>query len=183
MKKSKLYNKKFQLYYESIKERDPALKSVWELFLYPSFIAISYHRLAHRLYKSKWYFTARLISQFSRFITGIEIHPGAVIGKYLFIDHGMGVVIGETAIIGNRVTMFHGVTLGGVTTASVKRHPTVEDGVIIGAGSTVLGNITIGTGASIGASSVVLKDVDSFTTVVGNPARVVAKNTNKLSVA
>ncbi len=174
---------KFKMYYESIKERDPALKSIWELFLYPSFIAISYHRLAHRLYKSKWYFIARLISQFSRFITGIEIHPGAVIGKYLFIDHGMGVVIGETAIVGDRVTLFHGVTLGGITTASVKRHPTLEDGVTIGAGTTVLGNISIGKGAIIGASSVVLKGVARFTTVVGNPARVVVKTTNGLSVA
>ena len=174
---------KFKMYYESIKERDPALKSIWELFLYPSFIAISYHRLAHRLYKSKWYFIARLISQFSRFITGIEIHPGAVIGKYLFIDHGMGVVIGETAIVGDRVTLFHGVTLGGITTASVKRHPTIEDGVTIGAGTTVLGNISIGKGVIIGASSVVLKDVASFTTVVGNPARVVVKNTRDLFVA
>lgn len=167
--------KKFKLYYKSIQERDPALKSAWELLLYPSFIVIVYHRVAHFLYLHKWYFVARLVSQFARFITGIEIHPGAVIGKHLFIDHGMGVVIGETSIIGNRVTLFHGVTLGGVKSDTVKRHPTVEDGVTIGTGSVILGNITIGEGAVVGAKSVVLKDVPSFTTVVGTPARIVLK--------
>lgn len=173
--------KKFRLYYQSIRERDPALRGMMELFLYPSFMAISYHRLAHFLYRYKWYFLARLISQISRFVTGIEIHPGATIGKHLFIDHGMGVVIGETAIIGNRVTIFQGVTLGGVAlggtvSGDVKRHPTIGDGVMIGAGSIILGNITIGTGAIVGASSVVLKDVPSFTTVVGNPAHVLLRH-------
>lgn len=161
---------KFKSYYQSIKRRDPALKSVAELFLYPSLIATSLHRPAYWLYGKRCFFIARLISQISRFTTGIEIHPGAKIGKHLFIDHGMGVVIGETAEIGNNVTLFHGVTLGGLPTNDKKRHPTLEDDVIVGTGATILGNITIGTGAKIGANSVVLKNVPKYHTAVGIPA-------------
>lgn len=141
-----------------------------ELFLYPSFIAVSLHHTAHWLYVRRCFFSARLLSQVSRFITGIEIHPGATIGRHLFIDHGMGVVIGETAEIGNNVTLFHGVTLGGVSTNATKRHPTLEDNVIVGTGATILGAITIGEGAKIGANSLVLKSVPNNQTAVGVPA-------------
>lgn len=159
-----------KLYYQSIQRRDPSLKSIAELFLYPSFIARSLHFPAHWFYRKRCFFIARLTSQISRFITGIEIHPGAKIGKHLFIDHGMGVVIGETAEIGNNVTLFHNVTLGGLSINAKKRHPTLEDNVIVGTGATILGDITIGTGAKIGANSVVLKSVPSNHTAVGMPA-------------
>lgn len=162
--------RKFRLYYQSIKERDPSLKSIAEIFLYPSFIATNLHTPAHWLYRRKLYFIARLISQLSRNITGIEIHPGAKLGKHLFIDHGMGVVIGETAVIGNGVTLFHGVTLGGLGAGNQRRHPILEDRVTVGSGAKLLGNITIGEGARVGANSVVLKDVPSNCTVVGIPA-------------
>lgn len=153
---------------KNIKKKDPAARSYLEvLFLYPSIHAVSWHRVAHRLYKWKFFFLARLISQIVRFFTGIEIHPGAVIGKGVFIDHGMGVVIGETAIVGNNVTIYHQVTLGGTGKDNGKRHPTIEDDVIIGAGAKILGNIRIAKGTKIGSGAIVLKDTDQYSTVVG----------------
>lgn len=162
---------------EVVFERDPAVKSVWEVLLcYPGFHALLLHRLAHRLYKRKWFVLARLVSHFSRHITGIEIHPGAVIGEGVFIDHGMGVVIGETTEIGNNVTLFQGVTLGGTGKEKGKRHPTIGNNVVIAAGAKVLGAITIGDNVKIGSGSVVLTDVPSGSTVVGIPGRVVSRN-------
>ncbi len=158
---------------EVTKEKDPALRSTAEVLLYPSFWAILSHRLAHRLYRKKHFFLARLISQLSRLFTGIEIHPGAKIGRRFFIDHGMGVVIGETAEIGNNVMLYHGVTLGGTGKHKIKRHPTVEDNVLIGAETIVLGPVTIGKNSKIGAGSVVLRDIPSDVTAVGSPARIV----------
>ncbi len=153
---------------KNIRSIDPAARSNIEvLLLYPSIHAIFMYRIANRLFKMKFFFLARLLSQISRFFTGIEIHPGATIGKGLFIDHGMGVVIGETAIIGNNVTIYHQVTLGGTGKDSGKRHPTIEDDVIIGAGAKVLGNITIAKGTKIGGNTVVLKDSHENSTVVG----------------
>lgn len=161
----------------NILKNDPAARSKLEVFfLYPSIHAVSNHRLAHFFYKKKLFFLARLVSQFSRFLTGIEIHPGATIGKGLFIDHGMGVVIGETAIIGDNVTIYHGVTLGGTGKESGKRHPTVEDGVLIGAGAVVLGNITIGKNAKIGANAIVLSDLPPNATAVGLVGRIIIKD-------
>lgn len=155
----------------TIKKNDPAIKTRFEAILYPSFRAQLYYKISHFLYKRKHYFLARFISEFAKRKTGIEIHPGAIIGKNLFIDHGMGVVIGETSIIGNNVIMYHGVTLGGTGKDKGKRHPTIEDNVIIGCGAKVLGNITIGKNSKIGANAVVLKDVLKNTTVVGIPAK------------
>ena len=155
-----------------IQEKDPALKSVWEVFIYPSFIAQIYYKVAHFLYVHKHYFLARYLSEKAKRKTGIEIHPGAQIGKNLFIDHGAGVVIGETTIIGDNVMLYHGVTLGGVKDTLEKRHPTIMEGVVIGAHAQVLGNIVIGKNAKIGASAVVLKDVEDNTTVVGIPAKI-----------
>ena len=162
----------------NILEKDPAAKSLFEvIFCYPSLKALLYHRWSHKQYNKKRYVLARIISQKARRKTGIEIHPGAEIGENLFIDHGMGVVIGETAKVGNNVTIFHGVTLGGIGgEANEKRHPTVEDDVIIGAGAKILGPITIGKGAKIGANAVVLKDVPPYSTVVGIPGKVVKIN-------
>ena len=162
----------------NILRKDPAAKNLLEVLLcYPGLKAIIYHRISHKLYKKKKYTLARIISQRARGITGIEIHPGAKIGKNLFIDHGMGIVIGETAEIGDNVTLYHGVTLGGIGgEPNKKRHPTVEDDVMIGAGAKVLGPITIGKGAKIGANAVVLDDVPPYTTVVGIPAKVVKSN-------
>ena len=165
-------------------ERDPAARSKFEVaLLYPSFHAILFHRIAHPLYKRNWKFLARLLSQTSRFLTGIEIHPGAKIGSKLFIDHGMGVVIGETAEIGDNVTLYHDVTLGGVAPSvdseaqrDVKRHPTLLDNVIVGSGAQVLGPITIGRCARVGANSVVVKNVPERVTVVGSPARAVTRS-------
>lgn len=154
-----------------IKEKDPAIKSSIEVLLYPSFWAVGFHRIAHFLYRKKLFFIARLISQISRFLTGIEIHPGAKIGKGFFIDHGMGVVIGETCEIGNNVLIYQGVTLGGTGKDSGKRHPTIGDNVLIGAGTKVFGPLTVGANAKIGGGSVVLHDVAPNTTVVGVPAR------------
>lgn len=156
----------------NILAKDPAAKSLAQALLcYPSLKAVVYHRIAHRWHERGKFLRARLLSQRARRITGIEIHPGASIGKNLFIDHGMGVVIGETAVVGDNVTIFHGVTLGGLGgDADTKRHPTIEDDVLIGAGAKVLGAITIGRGAKIGANAVVLQDVPPFTTVVGVPA-------------
>lgn len=158
---------------KTIFERDPAARSVWEVLLYPGLHAIFWHRISHSLYQHKFYFLARLISQIIRFFTGIEIHPGAKIGKGFFIDHGMGVVIGETTEIENNVTLFQGVTLGGTGKERGKRHPTVGENVTIAAGAKVLGNIKIGSNVNIGAGSVVIRDVPPHSTVVGIPGRVV----------
>ena len=156
----------------NMKEKDPAARNVLEIIiLYSGFHAIFFHRIAHFLYNKKLFFLARLISQISRFITGIEIHPGAKIGKRLFIDHGMGIVIGETAEIGDDCTIYHGVTLGGTGKDKNKRHPTLGRGVLVGAGAKVLGPIKINDYAKIGAGAVVLKEVSKGKTVVGIPAR------------
>jgi serine O-acetyltransferase len=163
---------------QTIKERDPAAKNYVEILLcYPGLHAIWLHRTAHFLYLLKWYTIARLISHSSRWFTGIEIHPGAKIGRRLFIDHGMGVVIGETTEIGNDCLIYKGVVLGGTTLEKKKRHPTLGNRVIIGSNSTVLGAITIGDGARIGSGSVVVKSVPSGATVVGVPGRVVESMT------
>jgi serine O-acetyltransferase len=157
-----------------IKERDPAVKNAVEIFLcYPGLHAIWLHRIANALYQKRWFTTARLISHFSRWITGIEIHPGARIGRRLFIDHGMGVVIGETAEIGDDCLIYKGVVLGGTTLKKRKRHPTLGNRVIVGSNSTILGAITISDGARIGSNSVVIKPVPPGATVVGVPGRIV----------
>ena len=152
-----------------VRERDPAIHSAMEVLLYPSFKVMISYRMAHKLYKKKHYFLARLISQRAARKTGIEIHPGAVIGEGFFIDHGNGVVIGETTEIGNNVTLYQGVTLGGTGKETGKRHPTVCDNVMISAGAKVLGSFTIGEGSKIGAGSVVLEEVPPGSTVVGVP--------------
>lgn len=158
----------------TIKERDPAIKSTKEALLYPCFKAMVYYYLSHKLYLKKHFFMARYLCEKAKRKTGIEIHPGASIGKNLFIDHGTGVVIGETAIIGDNVTMFHGVTLGGTgNEKDKKRHPTIGNNVFIGSGAKILGNITIGNNVKIGANAVVLKDVEDDRTVVGIPGYVV----------
>lgn len=157
---------------QKVMDNDPAARSKIEVFLlYPCIHALIAHRLSHFLYKHKIFFLARLVSQVSRFFTGIEIHPGAKIGRGLCIDHGMGVVIGETAEVGDDVLIYHGVTLGGTGKDKGKRHPTVGNGVIIGSGAKVLGPINIGDGAKIGSNAVVLKDVPARATAVGVPAR------------
>ena len=158
-----------------IRERDPAIHSSMEVFLYPSFRALLHYRVAHKLYLSGHYFLARWISQRAVRKTGIEIHPGAKIGKGFFIDHGNGVIIGETAEIGNNVTLYQGVTLGGTGKEQGKRHPTVGDNVMISAGAKVLGSFTIGENSKIGAGSVVLSAVPPNSTVVGVPGRVVRR--------
>jgi serine O-acetyltransferase len=153
--------------------RDPAARSRAEVVLaYPGLHALWVHRVSHALWLKRHYLIARLISQFSRAITGVEIHPGARIGRRFFIDHGMGVVIGETAEIGNDVMLYQGVTLGGRSLDKVKRHPTLEDGVVVGSGARVLGAITIGAGAQVGANAVVVRDVPAQAVVVGVPGRV-----------
>ena len=158
-------------------DRDPAARSVFDVILtYSGLHAIWFHRMAHGLFKRKFYFLARVISQFSRFLTGIEIHPGAKIGDRFFIDHGSGVVIGETCEIGDNVTLYQGVTLGGTGKEKGKRHPTIEDNVLVASGAKVLGSITIGENSKIGAGSVVLKNVPPNATVVGIPGRVVVKD-------
>ena len=157
---------------ERVLNEDPAAKSKIEVFLlYPCIHALIAYRITHFLYLKNRFFLARLISQLSRFLTGIEIHPGAKIGKGLFIDHGMGVVIGETAEVGDNVTLYHGVTLGGTGKDKGKRHPTIEDDVLIGTGAKVLGPITIGKGAKIGSNAVVLKNVPAKATAVGIAAK------------
>lgn len=157
----------------NIKDKDPAAKSVLEIILlYPGFHALLSYRIANKLKKWKIPFIPRLISQLARFFTGIEIHPGAAIGEKFFIDHGMGVVIGETTIIGDNVLVYQGVTLGGTGKDQGKRHPTIGDRVTIGAGAKVLGNITIGSDSNIGAGSVVIDDVPEHSTVVGIPGRI-----------
>lgn len=160
-------------YFRNVKDNDPAAHSYWEVLLYPSVHAIALYRVANKLYGYKMFFIARFISQFARFITGIEIHPGATIGKALFIDHGMGVVIGETSVIGNYVTIYQGVTLGGTGKDKGKRHPSVGDRVVIGAGAKILGPIHLASGSKIGAGSVVLTDTRTESTVVGVPARII----------
>ena len=155
-------------FFKSIKQRDPAARCALEIFLlYPGVHAIIWHRVAHFFYVIHLRFLARLLSQLCRFFTGIEIHPGAKIGKNLFIDHGMGVVIGQTAVIGDNCTIYQGATLGGTGKEHNKRHPTLGNNVVVGAGAKVLGNITVGDNVKIGANSVVLKNVPSDTTVVG----------------
>lgn len=163
-----------------IKERDPAIKTPLEVFLYPSFKAIIRYRIAHRLYKRKHYLFARWISQRTARKTGIEIHPGATIGKGLFIDHGIGVIIGETTIIGDNVTLYQGVTLGGTGKESGKRHPTIGNNVMISAGAKVIGSFTVGENSKIGAGSVVLSEVPPNSTVVGVPGRVVKRDNMKV---
>lgn len=163
---------------EFIMKNDPACKSKLEvLLLYPGVHALLGYKLSHKLYSKKRFFTARLVSQVTRFFTGIEIHPGAQIKGSLFIDHGAGVVIGETAEIGNNVTIYHGVTLGGTGKETGKRHPTVGDNVIIGSGAKILGSITIGDNVKVGANSVVLKNVESNSTIVGKEATIVKSKT------
>lgn len=168
--------KSIKAHLDSVKERDPAAKSYLEvLLLYPSVHAVAAHRVAHWLYAHKRYFAARWLSQTSRFFTGIEIHPAAKIGKNLFIDHGMGVVIGETTEIGDFVTLYQGVTLGGTGKDQGKRHPTLGDYVVVGSGAKILGPIFVASNSKIGANSVVLQDVREYTTAVGIPARAVLK--------
>lgn len=165
-------------------DRDPAARSRWEVAIcYPGFHAIVLHRLAHSLWRHNLAFVARCVSQLSRFLTGVEIHPGATIGRRLVIDHGQGVVIGETSVVGDDVTLYHAVTLGGIAPSvdarsqvSVKRHPTIEDNVIIGSGAQILGPITVGNGARVGANSVVTRNVPEGVTAVGIPAHVVPAN-------
>lgn len=159
-----------------IRERDPAIHSSMEVFLYPSFKVMMHYRLAHKLYRKKHFFLARYISQRGVRKTGIEIHPGAEIGKGFFIDHGNGVIIGETTVIGDNVTLYQGVTLGGTGKEHGKRHPTVGNNVMISAGAKVLGSFTIGDNSKIGAGSVVLSEVPPNSTVVGVPGRVVKRN-------
>ena len=166
-------------YLESIIKRDPAARSKLSIILtYPGVKSVFFHKIANQLWNLNLYTLARIISQFSRFLTGIEIHPAAKIGKNLFIDHGMGTVIGETSEIGDNVTLYHGVTLGGISPAEnskdqrdTKRQPTIEDNVIIGCGPSILGPINIGSCARVGANTVVLKDVPSYATMVGNPVK------------
>jgi serine O-acetyltransferase len=159
----------------TIRERDPAARSAWEvLTCYPGLHALLLHRFSHACWRAKRYWIARVVSQAGRFLTGIEIHPGATVGRRVFIDHGMGVVVGETAVIGDDCTIYQGVTLGGTSlTRGAKRHPTLERGVIVGAGAKVLGGFTIGADAKIGSNAVVVKPVPAGATAVGNPARVI----------
>ena len=159
-----------------VKERDPAIKSSAEVFLYPGFRAVLRYRLAHKLYKKKHYFLARLIAQRGATKTGIDIHPGAKIGKGFFIDHGIGVIIGETAVVGDNVTLYQGVTLGGTGKEKGKRHPTLRDNVMVSAGAKILGSFMIGENSKIGAGSVVLEEVPPNSTVVGVPGRVVKRD-------
>lgn len=162
---------------QAVFDRDPAARSTIEIVLcYPGVHALWGHRLAHWMWQNHWHVTARWVSQLVRFLTGIEIHPGAQIGPGLFIDHGMGVVIGETTEIGADVTLYHGVTLGGTSWHKGKRHPTLQDGVVVGAGAKILGAITVGTNSRIGANAVVVKDVPPNSVVVGVPGQVVVRS-------
>lgn len=166
---------------KAVFERDPAATNYFEVLLtYSGLHAIILHRITHKLYKSKVPFLPRFISQFSRFITHVEIHPGAQIGREFFIDHGTGVVIGETTIIGDKVTVFQGVTLGGTGKEKGKRHPTIGSNVVVGAGAKVLGNVKIGDNVNIGANAVVIRDVPSDSTVVGIPGRIAKKRGKKV---
>ena len=162
-------------------KRDPAAKSFFEIILlYPGLHALVYYRIAHAFYKMRLFFLARLLSQVSRFFTGIEIHPGAKIGKRFFIDHGLGVVIGETSVVGDDVLLYQGSTLGGTGIVKGKRHPTIGNNVVIGAGAKVLGNIVIGDNSYIGANAVVVKDVPPNSTVVGIPGRITKQDGKKM---
>lgn len=164
---------------DNIRDIDPAARGYLEvILLYPIVHAMAIYRITHFLYNHQWFFLSRLLSQIARFLTGIEIHPGAKIGKQFFIDHGMGVVIGETTEIGNNVTLYQGVTLGGTGKDTGKRHPTLEDHVTVGSGAKILGPVLIREGTRVGANSVVLKDTQANTTVVGIPAREV-RNRNE----
>lgn len=163
-----------------IKEKDPSIHNSLEAILTPGFKAIIYYKISHYFYCKKHFFIARWLSERGKRKTGIEIHPGATIGKNLFIDHGTGIVIGETTIIGNDVTIFHGVTLGGTGKEKGKRHPTIGNNVLIGTGAKILGNITIGDNSKIGANAVVLKDVEKNSTIVGIPGKIlIKKNSNQ----
>lgn len=166
--------------FQVIQERDPAIKTPLEVLLYPSFRVMIQYRRAHKLYEKGHFFLARWISQRAARKTGIEIHPGAKIGKGLFIDHGSGVIIGETTIIGDNVTLYQGVTLGGTGKETGKRHPTLKDNVMVSAGAKILGSFTIGENSKIGAGSVVLEEVPANCTVVGVPGRVVKKENQKV---
>ncbi|MCR4611242.1 MAG: serine O-acetyltransferase [Lachnospiraceae bacterium] len=174
--KHKSFFARYREEFNVIKERDPAIKSKWEVLLYPSFKAMMKYRKAHRLYLKGHYFRARKISQKAARKTGIEIHPGATIGKGFFIDHGTGVVIGETTIIGDNVTLYQGVTLGGTGKECGKRHPTIGDNVMISVGAKVLGSFTVGDNSKIGAGSVVIEEVPPNCTVVGVPGRIVKQD-------
>ena len=159
---------------ECVFERDPAARTKWEvLTTYPGVHAVMLHRVAHALWEKNWRYVARFLSFMARMLTQIDIHPGATIGRRFFVDHGCGVVIGETAVIGNGVTLYHGVTLGGVSWNHGRRHPSLEDGVLVGAGAKILGPITVGENARIGANSVVIQDVPRNMTVVGIPGKIV----------
>ena len=171
---------------ESIIKRDPAAKNKLTLIIaYPGVKAVFFHYISHKIWNYNFFLIARILSQLSRFLTGIEIHPAAKIGRNLLIDHGMGVVIGETSEIGNNVTIYHGVTLGGISPAensldqvNLKRHPTIKSNVIIGSGAQILGPITVGENARIGANTVILKDVPKYGTMVGNPGKNINKDKN-----
>ncbi|HSR63551.1 MAG TPA: serine O-acetyltransferase [Gammaproteobacteria bacterium] len=168
--------KRFKQDIAVIFERDPAARSVLEtIFTCPGFQGIVFHRFNHWLWNKRLHFLARLFAHLARFLTGIEIHPGATIGERFFIDHGMGIVIGETSEIGNDVSIYHGVTLGGTTWQKGKRHPTLQDNVVVGAGAKILGPITVGEGARVGSNAVVVKDIPAGATVVGVPGRIVTK--------
>lgn len=165
-------------------KKDPAARSFLEiLFLYQGLHALVSYRIGHFLYKTHLFFFARLVSQIARFTTGIEIHPGAQIGKCLFIDHGMGVVVGETSIIGDNVLLYQGVTLGGTGLEKGKRHPTIGNNVVIGTGAKILGNITVGDNSYIGANAVVIKDVPPNSTVVGVPGRITRQDGKKIDIS
>ena len=158
----------------SVFDRDPAARTAWEVMTcYPGVHAVTLYRLSHWFWLRRFRWLGRFVSHIARFLTGIEIHPGATIGRRFFIDHGMGVVIGETAVLGDDVTLYHGVTLGGTSWNKGKRHPTLEDGVVVGAGAQILGPITIGARSKVGSNAVVVKDVPPDTTAVGNPARII----------
>jgi len=168
---------------DAVFDRDPAATSLWEVLLcYPGLHALWAHRLNHWLWTNEAFFLARLFSQVSRFWTGIEIHPGARIGRRFFIDHGMGIIVGETSIIGDDVTLFQGVTLGGTGKEKGKRHPTLENGVYVGAGAKILGNITIGENSRVGAGSVVLRDVPENSTIVGVPGHIILRNGQRVVI-
>jgi serine O-acetyltransferase len=167
----------------SVLERDPAARSTLEvLFCYPGLWAVWIHRVSHKLWRAKLYLPARILSQIARFITGVDIHPGALLGRRLFIDHAAGVVIGETAIVGSDVTLYQGVTLGGTGKGHGKRHPTICDGVFIGNNANILGNIAVGENSRVGAGSVVLTDVPPNSTVVGVPAHIVYRNGERVLI-
>lgn len=166
----------FKADWQAVFKNDPAARNALEVLTYAGLHAIIWHRIAHFFWRHNFKFIARLCSQISRFLTGIEIHPGAVIGKGFFIDHGMGVVIGETAEIGDNCLIYHGVTLGGVSLEKKKRHPTLGNNVVVGAGAKVLGAITLGDNVRVGANAVVLKDVPPNSTVVGNPGKIIVQD-------